>query len=149
MATLKTKRRNSKGGAKRRKDPLAGLKPEMHPRNRREYIDMDYVKKLTPEEQAYLSKFTDEYYGATLANKDDKSGRRKDLHRTKALRKDCRDRNNRRNRDSISMNRTIQESKETYRRAELPYNKNHEDVVIDLLDVMKDATLKNSKNKTN
>jgi hypothetical protein len=97
--TAKTKRKNSKGGDRRKRDPHAGLNPRMHPMARREYLDGDYYEKLNDKEKAFMSKFIDEYYGGSLANKDDKVKRKKDLHKTNKLRKECYDRNNARNRD--------------------------------------------------
>lgn len=46
------------------------LQRRNHPRQRREYIDYDYSKKLTEEERDWLSKFTKEYYGADFQIND-------------------------------------------------------------------------------
>ena len=39
-----------------------GYRPEKHTRERREYIDYDYFRKLNDEEREWLSRFTDEEY---------------------------------------------------------------------------------------
>lgn len=49
-------------GKKRGK--FAGLKQHKIPKNRRSYVDYDYVEQLTDEEKKWLSKFSDEYYGS-------------------------------------------------------------------------------------
>lgn len=130
-------RKNSKGGHKRRNDRFPGLNKQLHPRTRQEYLDYDYVNKLTIEEKEMLSKFTDEYYGATLAHKDDWSGRRKDFHRLKKDRKACRDRNNARLRDVLIMSRSTNNLDDLeVKIIELTQDKsNHEDRVIELLDI--------------
>lgn len=40
------------------------LKRKNHPRQRREYVDYDYGDKLSCEDKEWLSKFTNEFYGA-------------------------------------------------------------------------------------
>jgi len=42
------------------------LNTSNHPHERREYIDYDYARKLSPEERKWLEKFTGEYYGAAF-----------------------------------------------------------------------------------
>lgn len=54
---------------------------------------MDYLSKLSNTEKAWLDKFNKEYVNASF----DKNPR-KNLHKKKAGRKDCYDRNNSRNR---------------------------------------------------
>ncbi len=98
-------RKNSRGGQKRRDDPFPGINKQLHPRSRGEYIDYDYTSKLSNEEKEMLSKFTDEYYGASLAHKDDWYGRKKDFHRLKKERKACQHRNNARLRDVLIVSR--------------------------------------------
>lgn len=41
-----------------------GLKTKNSPRQRRGYLDYDYVAKLSPDEKDFLAKFSDEYYGS-------------------------------------------------------------------------------------
>lgn len=72
-----------------------GLNRTYMPRVRKEFVDMDYLKELSQEERAWLSKFSNEYYGRSLSK--DKPHR--NLHKTKELIKDCSDRNNRQNND--------------------------------------------------
>lgn len=60
---------------------------------------MDYVDKLSPKDQEWLDKFAGEYYGASLDFKQ----RRRNLHNTKRLVKDCTDRNNRQNNDLLGI----------------------------------------------
>ena len=40
------------------------------PKERKEFIDFDYIKRLDPEAKAWLSKFSDEYYGAAFTIRD-------------------------------------------------------------------------------
>lgn len=42
-----------------------GIKPQYQSRLNREYVDYDYLDKLTEEEKTYLSKFSQEYYSGT------------------------------------------------------------------------------------
>jgi len=67
-------------------------------KTRTELLDYDYLDKLSPEELAWLNKFTEEYVHASL----DTARPKKNLHKNKALRKDCYDRNNSRNRDILT-----------------------------------------------
>lgn len=64
-------------------------------------LDYDYLDKLSDDELAWLNKFTEEYVHASL----DTERPRKNLHRTKGLRKECYDRNNARNRDVLTRQR--------------------------------------------
>lgn len=61
-------------------------------------MDYDYLNKLSEEELKWLNKFTEEYVNASF----DTNKPRNNLHRTKAFRKDCYDRNNARNRDVLT-----------------------------------------------
>jgi hypothetical protein len=61
-------------------------------------LDYDYLHKLSASELEWLNKFTEEYTHANI----DTDKPRSNLHRTKAMRKDCYDRNNARNRDVLT-----------------------------------------------
>lgn len=79
----------------KKKKTFHALNPYANPKVRREFIDVDYVDKLSDKEKEWLNKFMDEYNGANL----DFENPRKNLHKTKKLKKDCTDRVNARNRD--------------------------------------------------
>ncbi len=137
---LKTKKLG-RCGVRRGRDPFAALSKDTHPRTRREYIDQDYFDELSDKDKTFMSKFIDEYYGATLAPNDDRAGRRKDLHKGKKLRKECRDSNNRRNRDVHSLGKTLNTITDDHDKIQpsmiLVETKslNHEDTIIDLIDI--------------
>ena len=73
------------------------LDPSLNLKSRTELLDYDYLHKLSDKELEWLNKFTEEYVHANL----DTERPRKNLHNTKAMRKDCYDRNNARNRDVL------------------------------------------------
>lgn len=84
---------------KRSQVKYSGLDPSVNLKIRYELIaDYDYLDKLSDKEKAWLNKFTKEYVNAEL----DTSNKRKNLHKTDKLRKDCYDRNNARNRCVLS-----------------------------------------------
>lgn len=43
-----------------------GYLPKNHTKERRDYIDYDYINKLSEEDKEWLSRFTDEEYGASF-----------------------------------------------------------------------------------
>jgi len=49
--------------ARKKRDPLD---PTKSPKQRRSYIDYDYVNKLDSESRKFLETFTDEYYGGSF-----------------------------------------------------------------------------------
>ena len=80
---------------KRSQIRYSSLDPTVNLKTRYELIaDYDYLDQLSDKEKALLNKFTKEYVNADLDTKNT----RKNLHRTKKMRKDCYDRNNARNR---------------------------------------------------
>lgn len=85
----------TKRKSKKRKHDHPALNPYANPKIRREFIDIDYTDKLSSKDKDWLNKFMDEYNGANLDFKNS----RKNLHKTKKLKKDCTDRVNSRNRD--------------------------------------------------
>jgi hypothetical protein len=121
---------------------------------------MDYIDDLSEEDKQALSKFIDEYYGASLAAADSPESWDNDLHNTDELRKDCRDRNNARNRDLYTILRTRGMVEETQikdgtaegaeesqfqvelgsLRQNLDYG-HHEDVIHDLMQINDDQKL--------
>ena len=61
----------------------------------REYVDQDYMSKLSESDQAFLRQFNDEYYGGSFKNNNS------DLHKSPEQKKDCRNRINRARRDEL------------------------------------------------
>jgi hypothetical protein len=53
--------------------PYPALQPELNLRSRWELIDYDYIDKLSPEEKAWLNKFTAEYVNADFDRKNVKN----------------------------------------------------------------------------
>lgn len=81
--------------SKRSKTKYSALRPEFNLKTRQDLIsDYDYLAKLSPKEKEWLNKFTKEYVNAEINTKQP----RRNLHKTKSLKKDCYDRNNARNR---------------------------------------------------
>lgn len=77
---------------RRNKSKYPALKPDLNLKTRTDLIDYDYLDKLSDKEKAWLNSFTEEYVGANMKHKGKK------FHKTKAMKKDCYDRNNARNR---------------------------------------------------
>lgn len=75
------------------------LHPELNPRVRREFIDMDYIDSLSNEEKKWLSEFVSEYYGASFSKDEDGNWKKDYMHKSKTLKKECMDDNNKRNND--------------------------------------------------
>lgn len=91
---------------RKERNKYTGLDPSLHPKTRQELFDQDYIDKLSDDEKAWLSKFNDEWTGASLEKASEPENWHKNHHSTKALRKDVTDKNNSRNRDLYSQART-------------------------------------------
>lgn len=89
--------RKKKKNPKRYKAKYPGLTKRFNSRTKHEYIDFDYVDKLTEDEKEWLNNFNEEYLGGNFQH----SG--KQLHKTKAAKRDCYNRNNARNRCAYSI----------------------------------------------
>lgn len=129
---------------RRKKAKYPALNKKMNTKVRQELIDYDYLKKLSPEEKEWLNKFTEEYVSSSF-KKNKKTGRYKDnLHKTKAQRKDCYDRNNARNRDIFSITKSNDMLKEPKVLNEFLEEQSFrdagviEDQVIELIDLKKE-----------
>src|SRR6267142_2579106 len=85
---------NIKKSNKRSRTKYPALDPSVNLLSRQELInDYDYLHKLSEKDLTWLNKFTEEYVNASFS-KDNK----KNLHKTKTLKKDCYNKNNSRNR---------------------------------------------------
>jgi len=83
-----TKKKNNPPKKKR-----YGLSPWTTRRNAREFVDFNYLDKLSEEELDWLDKFSREYYQASFKNTDE------DKHGTQEQRRDVYRNNNYRNND--------------------------------------------------
>jgi len=83
---------------RRSKEKYPALKPDLNLKTRYELIDYDYLDKLSPQEMAWLNKFTSEYTNADFRHS-------KPLHSTKKRRKECYAANNSRNRCIFTRNK--------------------------------------------
>lgn len=101
----KTSNKLRKKVSKRNKVKNVALRPEYAPKVRRELLDADYLQKLSPEELAWYNQFIDEYVGASVKKNKNGSVKKGHLHNTKALAKDCYDRNNLRNNDVLGVSK--------------------------------------------
>jgi hypothetical protein len=79
-------------GKGRNKVPFPALNKKYNPKVRQEYIDQDYLDKLSPEEMTWMNKFMEEYNNAKFNNDET------DLDQSPEGRKAAYDRNNARNR---------------------------------------------------
>lgn len=101
--TIKSKKKQTSSTRKQKKSKRSqtkypALNPGLNLKSRTELLDYDYLHKLNEKELEWLNKFTEEYVNAKM----DTDNPRKNLHRSKSLRKDCYDRNNSRNRDVLT-----------------------------------------------
>lgn len=79
------------------------LQPGYNLKSRTKLLDYDYIDKLNPRQKKYLNKFNAEYIGAGK----ELNPEYRPLHKTKAMRKDCYDRNNARNRDILTQQESM------------------------------------------
>lgn len=76
----------------------SSLKSNYNSKVRQEFLDYDYLKKLSKEEYAWLAAFTHEYNCANLNHRGDKV-----MGRDKKTTKEIYDKNNARNRDAFGV----------------------------------------------
>lgn len=93
------KKKNQKSIPKNRRNSTThpNLDKTYNLKSRTKLYDQDYLHKLNDKELAWLNRFNAEYINAGRELQENKP-----LHRTKALKKDCYDRNNARNRDILT-----------------------------------------------
>ncbi len=84
--------------SRRSQTKYPGLEKTVNRRVIREYMDQDYIDKLSPDEKQWLSNFNDEWLTGNFKHKDGKV-----LHKSWKHEKEIYDRNNARNRDLVSI----------------------------------------------
>lgn len=87
----------TKKRTRRSREKYPALNPALNLKTRSKLIDYDYISKLSEEDKAFLNTFTEEYTNAGFSK-----NKKKHLHKSKRLKKDCYDRNNSRNRDILT-----------------------------------------------
>lgn len=108
-----------------------GLVNKYNSKIKQEYLDQDYIKKLSPEEKQFLSDFNEEYYGANLDFEDLENNR---FHKTEKEKKDCTDRNNARNRCVYGISKTASKLDEIDK-APVQDTGDIEDLLIEYIDI--------------
>lgn len=97
--------------------------------NIQQWLDFDYLDKLTDKEKAWLSQFCSEYYSADFRTKD-----RSPLHKSKKKKREIYNSNNARNRDTTTL-------LSCYRMLDgmdkMDASKESEQELLELLDLMK------------
>lgn len=106
------------------------LDPRFNLKSRMELIDQDYLDKLSKEELEWLNKFNKETISASFNQENP----RKNLHKTKKLRKECYDRNNARNRDVLTRAKAANQLDDYEELVEKPESNDYEDRLIEELD---------------
>lgn len=143
--------KKSRGGHQRRAEKFPGLKKELHPKSRWEYLDQDYAKELTDEEKKFLSDFNEEYYGGNFQH----SGKK--LHKGVKAKRECYTRNNARNRDMYTFSHVrgwvvpLFDNSDAVDNAQAGNPQDAENNLVDLLDMKNSAEntkLSKSKKKT-
>jgi DNA phosphorothioation-dependent restriction protein DptG len=90
----------------RSKAKYPALNKKLNIKVRQELIDYDYLEKLSDDDKKWLNKFTEEYVNASFKKTEGGNYSSKNLHRKKVQRKDCYDRNNKRNVDIFSIKKS-------------------------------------------
>lgn len=90
---MSKKPKKNKKPTRRSKVEFPALDPRYMPKVRQEYLDMDYINKLSNEEKKFLNKFIEEELNASF-----KKSNRSNLTKDPKKRKEIYNRNNARNR---------------------------------------------------
>ena len=98
-------------------------------KSRSDLLDQDYMDKLSPKEKKWLNKFNKEYVSASMDENP-----KKNLHKTKKLRKECYDANNARNRCELTRAKASNQLNDYEELYETSSNNDYEDFIIEKLD---------------
>lgn len=144
MRKKKETGKTSKDTPKKRKTKRSqlefpGLVKGATSRIRQEYLDQDYIDRLSPQDKDWLNRFNEEWLGANFKHPGDT------IHKTDAARKEIYNRNNARNRDLLgqlkAQNKLMNSEvvKEMLEKEELTQNVTPDDienVLIEFIDKM-------------
>ena len=107
------KRAGKSSVVKRNLSEYPSINPKVNTRVRQEFLDADYLDKLSDEELKFYNKFCAEYYNANFVRKDGPESEycdEKNIHqnlKAKEVRKELTDDNNRRNNDMFGSRRAM------------------------------------------
>lgn len=90
-------KKKQRKGELRKRAKYPGLDKRVNARTRHEYIDFDYVDKLSDKEKEWLSNFNEEFMSGNFQHKG------KIFHKSKKSKRECYSRNNARNRDASAI----------------------------------------------
>lgn len=125
----------SKPASKKKRDgrKYPGFDKGVNSRTRWEYLDQDYIDKLSPKDKKYLSDFMCEWMSGNFQHEGKK------LHKTGQEKRDCYNRNNARNRDVYAIKKAtgylapIEDHAQALESKHISKDSN-EDALIDLID---------------
>lgn len=88
---------------KRDLEKYPALNPRLNAKTRFEVLDMDYLKKLSPEELEFMNKFMAEYVSGSFKKDENGEYSSDNFHKTQEERRECYTRNNTRNRCGLTV----------------------------------------------
>lgn len=91
------------GKKKRELDKYPALNPRLNARTRFEVLDMDYLKKLSDQDLAFMNQFMAEYVSGSFKKDETGEYSSENLHKTAEERRECYSRNNMRNRCGLTV----------------------------------------------
>jgi hypothetical protein len=140
MSTKSSKKKKKKKVKK--SEVKWGLEFNVFNRGIRQYLDIDYVNKLSPEEKEFLNQFVQTYYNNSFPKKS-KPGRKTNMFDKAGIpRKEIFDQTNARNRDIYTTNYHIYDSEKNSDNANLDSvfdinRESYEEELTDYLDYKK------------
>lgn len=129
---------------KRSRTKYPGLVKGVNPKTRWEYLDQDYIDKLSDSEKEWLSNFNEEWLSGNFNHEGEQ------LHKTPEEKRECYTRNNARNRDLYTISRTrgwvvgMNESQDAIEDSQVTNPQSQEDALLTLME-LKDKIKKESE----
>lgn len=130
---MSTKSKPASKSKKRDGRKYPGFDKGVNSRTRWEYLDQDYIDKLSPKDKKYLSDFMCEWMSGNFQHDGKK------MHKTGQEKRDCYNRNNARNRDVYAIKKAtgylapIEDHAQALESSHISKDSN-EDAIIELID---------------
>jgi hypothetical protein len=130
---VSTKSKPASKSKKRDGRKYPGFDKGVNSRTRWEYLDQDYIDKLSPKDKKYLSDFMCEWMSGNFQHDGKK------MHKTGQEKRDCYNRNNARNRDVYAIKKAtgylapIEDHAQALESSHISKDSN-EDAIIELID---------------